>query len=216
MAYWPMGIRFSSGAVAEHAGPGNSLLQTGICPTGYDGNSFAHLGDGTNYLYASGGFGVTGLETFISSSLRGLTIGGWFMIDAYPDTQGGLVTKFGTITEYAYALYARSTQDIVFVVSSNGSALFSVISAVVNLGQWYFFAGRFIPGTEVAVFVDGNKTTNTTAIPSSIHASAQNLEIGRYLALDNRIQHAKARDVFICAAALSDALIEEIRATSTP
>jgi hypothetical protein len=138
------------------------------------------------------------------------------MIDAYPSNQGGLITKFGTITEYGYAIIVRSAQDVQFILSANGSNLFSVESAVVALGQWYFLAGRFIPSTEVAVFANGDKTVNTTAIPSSINSSAQDFEVGRYLNDNNRIQHAKARDVFICAAALSDQLIEEIRATSVP
>jgi len=216
MAYWPMGIRLSSGAVAEHAGPGNSLLQTGICPTGYDGNSFAHLGDGTNYLYASGGFGVTGLETWVSSSLRGLTVGGWFMIDSQPANQAGLITKWGAVTQYGYGMNVNSAGAIIAQISGNGSNFFAASSAAVATGQWAFFVARFIPSTEVAVFVNGNKTTNTTAIPVSANVSTQNLEVGRSTADDNFIAHAKARDVFICAAALSDALIEEIRVTSTP
>lgn len=216
VGYWPMGMR-AAGNVIEHSGSGFNLSQTGTCPTGYDGNSFTHLGDGTNYVWNSSvQLGLTGLETWIDSALRGLTIGGWFAIDDFPSNQGGLITKFGAITEYGYALYVNAAEDVTFSVSSNGSALFQVVSQVVGLGQWYFLVGRYTPATEIAVFANGVKTANTTAIPVSINASAQNLEVGRYLAQDSRIQHARARDVFICAAALSDELIDEIRLASVP
>ncbi len=216
VAYYPMGIR-AAGNVYEHGGSGITMTQTGVCPVGYDGNAFTHLGNGTNYVKsASGLFDITGLETWVTSSIRGLTRGGWFMIDSTPASQGGLITKFGAITEYGYAIYAQSAA-VLFNVSSNGSALFTVSSASnVALGQWHFIAARFIPGTEIAVFVDGDKSANAAAIPVSINISAQDLEVGRYLAEDSRVLHAKARDVFVCAAALSDALIEEIRVTSVP
>lgn len=214
--YWPMGIRFSSGAVVEHGGAGNSLLQTGTCPVGFDGDSYAHLGDGTNYLYASGGFGITGLEAFITSSMRGLTLGGWFMIDGWPVQNSGLVTKFGSVTNYGYGLSLQSTGEIFAIVSSNGSATTVAQSQVAAMGEWHFLALRFIPSTEVAVFVDGDKTVNPTAVPASIFVSSQNFEVGRYQGADSRITHGKSRDVFVCSASLSDALIEQTRVTSAP
>ncbi len=216
VGYWPMGMR-AAGSVIEHSGSGFNLAQTGVCPTGYDGNSFSHLGNGTNYVSnSSTQLNLTGLETWISSSIRGLTLGGWFMLDSFPGSQGGLISKFGAVTQYAYAIYATSAQDIVMTISGNGSALLAATSQTVSLGQWYFVCGRFTPSTEVAIFVDGDKTVNVTAIPASVFASSQQFEVGRYFNDNTRVQHCKARDVFVCASALSDAVIEEIRATSVP
>ncbi len=214
--YYPMGIRNQSGHAVEHSGANANLLQTGTCATGYDGNSFAHLGNGTNYLFGAGLYQITGLETWISSSIRGLTLGCWVMVDSYPSIQGGICSKFGVITDYGYSLLVHTANEFRFIVSSNGSATFAADGIVPNLGQWYFVAGRFTPSSEVALFVDGNKDVNTTAIPASINVSAQAFELGRYLVDNARILHGKVRDVFICASALSDALIEEIRATSAP
>jgi hypothetical protein len=104
----------------------------------------------------------------------------------------------------------------VFFVSSNGAATFTVTGSPLTIGAWHFIALRFIPSTEIAVFQDGDKAVNATAIPASINVSTQNFEIGRYINDDSRTFHGRARDVFICAAALSDALIEEVRATSVP
>ncbi len=216
VAYWPMGMR-AAGSVTDHTGNGFTLSQTGTCPVGYDGNSFAHIGNGTNYVSnSSAQLGLSGLETWVSSSMRGLTLGGWFMIDALPSINSGLVTRFGVVTNYGYALALQASGAVFGIISSNGSATFFAQSPVTTLGVWHFLALRFTPSTEVAVFVDGDKTVNSTAIPASMFVSSQALEVGRYQADNTRITHGKSRDVFVCASALSDALIEEIRTTSVP
>ncbi len=214
--YYPMGIRDGMGQVMEHGSGGPKLAETGSCPTGYDGNGFVHLGNGTNYLFSTIPGVIDGTEAWITSSMRGLTIGGWFMIDSLPANQGGLITRWGVVTNYGYGLNVTSTGVILCQVSGNGSSFVVASSAAQAVGQWIFLAGRFIPSTEVAVFVNADKTVNTAAVPASINASTQNFEIGRSAADNSLIVHGKARDVFVCASALSDALIEEIRTTSVP
>ncbi len=216
LAYYPMGIRNASGLAIDHSNAGANLLQQGLCPTGYDGNSFAHLGDGTNYLYGSASNQITGLETYISSSLRGLTLGGWFMIDSAPAVAGGLLSRSDDTPDRGYFLVQTNSGEAWFVASGTGAAVVQVLSATYTIGVWRFIVGRFTPSTEVAVFVDGDKNTSTVAIPASLNVSAQAFEVGRYYNDNTRIVHGKARDVFVCAASLSDALIEEIRVTSVP
>lgn len=216
LGYWPMSIRFPNGQAAEHAGTGFALSQTGLCPAGYDGNSFAHLGDGTNYLSSTASLGVTGLETYVTSSLRGLTLGGWFMIDASGVGDRGLVSKDGVTPNRGYGLFTGSADTIGFYMSNTGAALLVATGPAVTLGQWHFVVGRFTPSAEVAVIVDGNKTVNVTAIPASVFVSTQAFEVGRFTNDNSTIVHGKVRDLFICATALSDALIEQIRATSMP
>ena len=216
VAYWPMGIRFAGNAV-EHGGAGFNLAQTGVCPTGYDGNSFAHIGNGTNFFWSSSSqLAVSGTETWISSSIRGLTLGGWFMADSTPTTNSGLITKDKDAPERGYGLLYTSSDEVQFFASGTGAATVLATSAEVGTGSWRFMVGRFIPSTEVAVFVDGDKVVNSTAIPAAVNGSAQDFEVGRYFNDNNRIVHGKSRDVFICASSLSDALIEEVRATSVP
>jgi len=216
VGYWPMGMR-AAGSVTDHTGNGFTLTQTGINPVGYDGNSFSHLGNGTNYVSnSSAQLGLSGLETWISSSIRGLTIGGWFMLDAFNPNSGGLISKDALAPNRGYYLAASSVGAVTMSVSVNGSAQSFVTSPVVTISQWHFLVGRFTPGTEVAVFTDGDKTTNSTAIAASCNASTGGFNIGRFNSNDTLIQHCKSRDVFVCASALSDALIEEIRNTSAP
>jgi len=216
LGYWPMGIRDNAGNVADHSGGGGFFTETGSCPTGYDGNSFVHLGNGVNYLTTVTTYGITGLETWISSSLRGLTLGGWFMMDTFNPSSGGLMSKDANTPNRGYYLAASSAGAITMSISGTGAAQSFITSPAATISQWHFIIGRFIPSNEVAVFIDGDKTTNSTAIPAQCNVSTGNFEIGRFNSNDVLIQHGKARDLFICAAALSDALIEQIRITSAP
>lgn len=214
--YWTGGTRRFNGQVAEHGGGGTALTEVGSIPTGYDGNAYFHVGNGVNYGTLSTGGGISGLETWIDPTLRGLTVGGWFMVDALPAVAGGLISKSAETPDRGYALIVTSTPQYIFLVSGNGAAAFQAISPTSTISVWRFVVGRFIPSTEVAIFVDGDKTIFTAAIPASLNVSAQAFELGRYFALDAYIAHAKMRDVFVCAAALSDTLIEEVRKATTP
>lgn len=216
IAYYPMGIRNQSGHTVEHSGTGVNLIQQGTCATGYDGNSFAHLGSGTNYLFGASLYGITGLEAWITASLRGLTVGGWFMVDSTPGVDSGLISKDAPAPNRGYALAWAATNAPLFETSSTGAAAVRATGGVGATGVWHFIVGRHIPSTEVAVFMDGDKSTNTTAVAAAINVSPQAFEVGRFFADNTRIIHGKTRDVFVCAAALSDALIEQIRVTSTP
>ncbi len=212
--YFPMSIVNTAAKAVNHAQAGLDLAQTGVCPIGYDGNSYRHTGDGVNYFSSSLDYALTGLETYIEAAFRGFTVGGWFRIEATPAGSSGLVSKDGVSPQRGYSLYWNSLNEARFLVSSNGAATTVVISSSSIISQWHFIVGRFIPSTEVAVFLDGVKSVNTTAIPASCNVSTQPFEVGRGFASDASIIHAKHRDVFVCRAALSDELIEEVRQAS--
>lgn len=138
------------------------------------------------------------------------------MFDATPATSGGAISKDDTAPDRGYYLALTSTLTMIFSVSGTGAAQTFTTSGVTTLATWHFVAGRFTPSSEVAVFVDGDKTTNPTAVPAQCNASATSFQLARFAGLDSTVLHGKARDVFVCAAALSDALIEQIRITSAP
>ncbi len=214
--YYPMSVVGAAGAAINHTGVDAQLTQIGTVPVGYDGNSFRQLGAATDYLSKSSLYGLTGLETFITSSLRGFTIGGWFFINSLPGGAGGLISRDGIATNRGYVMFIGSTGAIRALVSGNGTNAFFINSADVPLTKWLFIVARYIPSTEISVFVNGVKTTNTTSIPASCFVSTQDFEVGRYFNADANIVDAKVRDVFICRSALSDALLEEIRTATAP
>jgi len=214
--YYPMSVVGASGDAINHSGIDAQLTQVGTAPLGYDGNSFRSLGSGTNYFSKSSLYGLTGLETFIDSALRGFTIGGWFFINSFPSGAGGLISRDGIATNRGYVMFIGSTGAIRVLMSGNGTSVFFINSADVPLTEWLFIVARYIPSTEISVFVNGVKTTNTTSIPASCFVSTQDFEVGRYFNADANIVDAKVRDVFICRSALSDALIEGIRTATAP
>lgn len=214
--YYPMSIVSNTGAAAEHSQGGGILIETGTVPLAYDGNAYRHLGNGTNYFSAVGVYSLTGTEAYISASIRGFTIGGWFMVDTLPAAFGGLITKDTANPNRGYSLDISSTGGFVMRTSGNGASVQGAAGPSLATGVWRFVVGRFTPSTEVTLIVDGDKTTNTTAIPASQFVSSANFNVGRGMSDDTRVAHAKSRDVFICRSALSDELIEEVRQSSVP
>ncbi len=217
MAYWTGGTRGLNAGLSDHSGSGLPLSQTGTCPTGYDGNPFVHLGNGVNYFFnTSAFFGQSGAAAWIDVALRGLTYGGWFNLDQTPGSNVGLISKDAPNPDRGYNMILNTTPVVSANVSGTGASIVGASSSAVTVGVWHFIVARFTPSTEVAIFLDGVKSVNATAVPATINASAQNFELGRYLNSDANVFHGRSRDMFICAAALSDQLIEEIRETSVP
>lgn len=216
IGYFPMSSGLGLGKALNHLGGMPHLNQQGTCPIGYDGQSYRLLGDGVNYLYETTTYGLLGTETWIDSTIRGFTIGAWVSIVNWPAVDGGIITKMGVSGDYSYALTVHSDGAPMFTVSVNGTAYVAVTAPATSLTTWHFIVGRFTPSTELAIFVDGVKTVNTTSIPASCFATTQQFEVGRYINNDDRIIHAKVRDVFICQSTLSDAGIETLRLATSP
>lgn len=214
--YYPMSSVSGSGAAINHTGAGGPLVQVGVVPVGYDGNSFRQLGGGTNYLVGTGIYGLTGTETFIDASIRGFTIGGWFMIDVTPTNTAGLISKSGLSPQLGYELKINTMNEVTCSMSGTGTGRVSANGPAVSLSEWLFLVGRFVPSSEVAVFVNGVKSLNVVSIPSAQIVSTQSFEVGRFIADDSRIADAKVRDMFICRSALTDQQIERVRALTAP
>lgn len=212
--YWPTSIRTNGGNVVDHSDGSYDLMEVGSCQTGYDGNAFAHLGNGINYLSGTLVGGIEGTEAWIESAIRGLTIGCWVNVDETPSIYSGVMSKDGLATNRGYGLWWQQSNAPAFFVSGDGTTTDFVTAPPSSIAQWVFLVGRFIPSTEVAVFVNGVKTSNSTSIPASINVSTGSFEVGRYLGVNSRILHCRVRDVFICAAALTDAQIVQIMNSS--
>lgn len=214
--HYPMSVVNSTGRAISDTGAGSPLIQTGLVPVGYDGNSYRQLGNGTNYLSAVGVYGLTGTETFISSSIRGFTIGGWFWLDSVPTSTSGLISRSAVIPQLGYELKINSLREAKFLISNDGTALVQVDGPLISLTEWHFIVARFIPSVEIAMFVDGVKLVETSGIPSSCFVSSGQFEVARLHGSDTQILTVKCRDVFICWSALSDALISTIRTATAP
>lgn len=216
-AYWPMSAVNYLGRAIDHSNASVFLQRQGAPTYGFDGNAYAQLGVANDFLYtASSELDFTGTEAWIDSGIRGLTLGGWFKIDATPGANSGLISKHKASPQYGFDLYWTTANAPTVYLSGNGTTGVTVAHTTKLIETWYFIVARFTPSTELAIFVNTDKVTNITSIPASVNVSTQNFEIGRDNDDNARIIEGKARDVFICAAALSDATLSALYQASMP
>lgn len=145
-----------------------------------------------------------------------LTFGGWFYFTTTPASSMGLLSKNEpTGNQRAYTLFKLSTNAIRFQVSSNGTATTAVDStATVATGTWYFIAGRYTPSSELAIWLDDEKTINTTSIPAAIFDSSAGFAVGR--TDGGNYLNGRAALCFVCAKALSDDTISVLSGRMKP
>jgi hypothetical protein len=209
---WTMGANDDTGAAIDFSVNSHGLAYQGNPMYNYTGAQpyidFDGVGD---YLYTVKMDTIVGTEAYMAAAVRGLTLGGWFWRDVH-QTVGDLDGMMGKTVyagnQCAYLLGGSSVPSFNFYISSDGTtgAFKYASSAAVSFGAWYFVVGRFVPSTSIDIYVNNVKVSNTTTIPASIYANTANFEVGSYNAGANRM-NGRASLCFVCAAALSDAII---------
>jgi hypothetical protein len=179
---WPMSsVQRSTGNAYDVSGQGRTLTYNGNPTYNIHNNvvPYADL-DGTgDYLHRADetDLDVLGTETIYNSSLRGVTIGGWFWVDDPSTGNQRLVTK-GTTTgnDRAYGLLSQ-TNGINFLMSSNGTDSNGAGPIAVSAATWFFAVGRFTPSSEIRTFVNADTDFNNTAI-AALNNAAGGLALG--------------------------------------
>lgn len=138
-----------------------------------------------------------------------LTWGCWMRSNDAPAGNESLVNKWNATGNLrAYLLRLTSTPDFCCLVSLDGTAETSVTSSVTYAPDvWFHVVGRYTPSTELAIFVNGTKTVNTTSIPASLFNSSSAFRVGANGAAGEVLDGDTALP-FLCAAALSDTFIQ--------
>lgn len=153
---------------------------------------------------------ILGSEAIYASAARGLTLGGWFYSTVAGAPAQGLATKWNGIgNQRSYRIIKTAGNAADCSVSGTGADTFTATSAATFTANiWHFVCGRFTPSTEVAIFIDGIKTTFTTGIPAAIFNSTQAFEIGR--TEGSLLLTGRAGPCFLCANALSDLRLQRL------
>ena len=207
----------SAGAWYDVSGHGHTLTYNGNPTFNYDGLVPYWDLDGTGDYFQradEADLDITGTETYVAAAAQGLTLGGWFRQDALALEIAMAKWAFTAplANQLSYRLSVSGTGTVQFYVSMNGVAWTVVTSTnTYAAATWSHWVGRFDPGAELAVFVDGTKTTNVVGIPASIFNSTAPFEVGCY---DNGdaggtvgFFNGDVSCCFLCAAALSDTQI---------
>ena len=205
--YWPMSSVDENGAVYDMSGQGRMLTNTNTVAFGtYNLLPYSdYTPASTHYLNRldEPGLDITGA----------LTMGGWFSLDTVASGANQvLMGKYNTVgNQRAYQLYLVDASDqFVFIVSSNGAATTTVTNVpVAVISTWYHIVGRYVPGAELSIFVDGVETLNVAAIPAAIFNSTAKFTIG---ARDPGTEYldGKSAQCFLCADDLDDVVIKTI------
>ncbi len=220
IGFWPMSsVQRSTGNAYDLSGQGRTLT--------YNGNPTYNIYNGFVPYIDFDGVGdflsradetdldVLGSETIYYSGVRGLTLGGYFWLENLAGSQGLISKWVGAGNQRSYDLLFSGS--FFARVNSTGAApggnftATSLVTPVTN--QWFFIVNRFIPSLSIDIFVTNpvtsilTKDTNTTSPVASIFNSTAALEIGR---ITPSLLTGRASLCFLCANALSDALIDAL------
>jgi len=204
---WYPGIQNSGGVIPDLTLLNNNLAYNGNPTLALHNNYVPYEDyDGTGDFHSvadNATLDILGTETTIAAASRGLTLGGWFWADAFVNGDG-LITKgdAATAANSSYNLDLSATGFKLDIFS--GASGFSVSSAAGVTGQWYFVVGRYTPSTELAIFTNGVKVTNVTAIPANINNSTAPLNIGNTASGGARFLDGRWAVAFLCAALIPD------------
>ncbi len=213
VGFWPMSsVQRSTGNAFDLTGQGRTLTYNGN-PTYNIYNDFIPYID----LDGTGDFlsradetdlDILGTETIYNSSVRGLTLGGWFLFDdATPASSEALLSKTDLVNQRSYEIRRRASGVIAGIISNDGTVVITVEGTTVDTANiWNFIVISFKPSTSISAVVNGNKTVQTTAVPASIFNSTSSFEVGRF-ANGTGLLDGRASLCFLSANALSDALI---------
>jgi hypothetical protein len=220
VGFWPMSsVQRSSGAAYDLGGQGRTLTYNGNPTYNIYNDLVPYLDfDGTGDFLSRADetdLDILGTEAIFAAAVRGLTMGGWFWGDIFTSGTGeGLMGKLTNSTgTFAYSLAHTAANTLTARISSNGTSFGTTISSSVAVqdSTWYFLVQRFIPSTELSIFVGETKTTNSTSIPASIFNSSEAFAIG---GIGGTVPAApfngRAALCFLCANALPDAMIERL------
>lgn len=155
---------------------------------------------------------ITATEAYISPNSRGLTLGGWFRTSddtARQDLIDKLSAAPGNFSWYFAFMGNVAGDPIRLFISDDGTNADEVDSSnAVTADVWQFAVGRFNDndgGEELAVFLNGVKTTAATARASIFDGNAD-FSLAGTGAGANLLTGDKSI-TFLCATALEDDVI---------
>jgi len=208
--YWPMSSVDENGDPYDLSGQGRVLTNNNTVPYGvYNLLPYADFTPGaTEYFNRldEAGLDITGV----------MTMGGWYWLDTLaPGTDMGLIGKFndfGGANQRSYLLYFNDAANVFrFGVSSlgTGASWAAVTStATIAASTWYHVVGRFVPGAELSIFVDGVETLLAVGVPLGAFNSTADFEIGAF-SLGFGLLDGRASQCFLCADDLDDVIIRQ-------
>lgn len=135
-----------------------NLLHEGVADQGsYGVVPYVSYNGSTNYSHRPAG---------PLKGINGFTAGGWFQMTSSDFLMG----VWQTAANQVWRLFVNGSIPT-FYVSSTGANSFSVASSTIVAGEWYSVVARYTPSTDISIWLNGVKATNTSSIPASLFNS---------------------------------------------
>lgn len=176
VGYWKFDEGY--GTTAHNSGSAGSIdnatLSGSSLPTWVPGGKFGRAVD----FQSSNSYITVGNDTSLQITSN-LTLSAWVFLDTSASDQD-ILAKDGASGQYGYRLYVNSNGKLVMEVSGDGTSTTTATgNTSLSFLTWYHVVGVYVPGVSLTVYVNGVQDgQNTTSIPTSIHNSTANLEIG--------------------------------------
>ncbi len=218
IAAWPMSaVRLDNATdrARDVSGAGYHLtavntvvfLNNGLAP-------YARFGGTNEYLSrADGGAAnwadVRGNEAHIHSSIRGVTVGGWFYSSSVAAGQDGFISKYDAAGDQRSFLLRRDAANAQFYVSANGIASLGPAQYAISANAWHFIAGRYesdVAAATLTIWVDGDIGTAAIGAVPTLFDSTAAFEIADYDAGNFPLDGRSSLN-FFCQCAVDDAII---------
>lgn len=207
----------ASGNAQDQSGHGHHLSYVGNPLYGYTGVAPYIQLDGTgDYLNRAdeSDLDITGSESYVATTARGLTMGGWFRFDNAATAIENALAKWGAAGQRSYRLIRNASGFAQAFISTDGTATVDVEGDTeIAAETWTFLVMRYDPSTELAVFLNGIKTAETTSIPATLHGSTAALRVGGNSS-GTELLTGRASFCFLCACALPDATVGKLYTAS--
>ena len=154
------------------------------------------------------GLDITGTESYIVATRRGLTLGGWFNFTNVAGATEHMMGKWDQAgNQRSYSLRRNAAGNIVFAISTDGTAVVEIASTDMPAqATWFWAAGRFDAATqELDVWVNDAVDNLAVGVPASIHIGTADLVLGgRHGGLS--LMAGMFSMPVLCAASLPDAI----------
>lgn len=157
---------------------------------------------------------ITGTESNVSASDRGLTFGCWFKgtdTGNWDANSMGLISKWLSGGDHSYLIQVRNNLKIRIYLSETGltGAKYAESTGAIVADKWYFIVGRFRTSTGLGeLYINGNEFTVATGF-SSIYDGTATFYVGSWgvpaadTYLDGRVSGA-----FVCGMHVSKTVLD--------
>ena len=202
-ALWPMNNPGNAGEMLDMSGHSRQLTWGAGASAGLYNNRilYANFNGTTAHLLCAS-------EAAFNTTTIPISWGGWFWFNSVASQQV-VLSKWDTAAQRSWGMDMLNGSPNTFraYISSTGADSQVVTSSVApSTNAWYHIVARFTPSTELAIFVNGVKSTLTSSVFASIFSSTAQVRVSSY-ASGAGFLNGRAALCFFCANALPDSLI---------